>query len=679
MKISYKWLKEYVDIKLEAEKLAQELTMAGLEVTSIEKIGNDSIMEFEITPNRPDWLSYIGIARETAAITGKKLKVNKPKLTAYSLKLKAAIEIKDKDLCPKYTARIIEGVNVGPSPKWLVEKLEKMNLRPVNNVVDITNFCLFESGQPLHAFDYDRLEDKKIIVRRAKKDEKITTIDGDQRALSGNMLVIADGKRAVAVGGVMGSANSEVTSSTKTILLESAYFNPISVRRTSRKLGLVSESSYRFERSVDIDGVIPTSDRAVSLILELCGGKAGPITDAGAKKSTKKLVTVRPSKIKSVLGGDISNAFIKKTLINLGLKVKAGSKDKLSVAIPGFRQDLKKEIDLIEEIARIYGYDKFSSTIPAMVDQTQKKNFDFDGCEERRLIKDTIKNTLVSLGLNEIITYSLISEKYLESLDGINKQDIIHIKNPLSSEQEVMRPTLVPGSLNIISRNINRRLKDQKLFELGKVYLESGGEIECLAISLTGLASGFWLNRKKVDLFYLKGIIESLFERLGIRNYSINIEKAFSREGKSVISIDSQGVGIMAGASKKTLGSFDIKQGVFIAQMAVRPLIKAAKLHKRFREITKFPSAARDLSIIVDETVLREKIASTIKKSGGALVKKVDFFDQYKGKQIPEGKKGLSYSIEYQAKDRTLTDNEVNKLHSEITSALKDQLGAQIR
>ena len=683
MKTSYSWLKDYVDIKLSPEGLAEKLTMAGLEVTSLEKKAGDVIMEFEVTPNRPDCLSIIGIAREVAAITNKKLKIPKASVKATS-KATAKVEIKDKDLCPRYTARIIEGVKVGPSPKWLVDKLEGMGIRPVNNVVDITNFCLFESAQPLHAFDYDKLTGKKIIVRRAKKNEKIVTIDGDERTLDTDTLVIADESNPVAVGGVMGSVNSEVTTSTTNILLESAYFDPISIRRTSRKLGLSSESSYRFERSVDMFGVRSTSDRAVSLILELCGGKAGSIKDAGKATIKSKEISLRLDRVNAILGNEISHSFIKKTLSLLGLGVEAGAKGKLKVIVPSFRQDLKTEEDLMEEIARIYGYDNFSSTIPPMVDQTRKQGFDFEACEEKRVIRDTIKDTLISSGVNEIITYSLISRALAEGVRGIDPSTIVNIKNPLSLEQEIMRPSLIPGILGVISRNLNRRIKNQKLFELGKIYIKDGPnykEEERLIIALTGLASGFWLTKKKVDPFYVKGIVETLMEKLGITGLSIDIEKAFLRQANrdAAVKIGAEQIGFLEGVSKDLLAKFSIKTDVVICEIEIPKVIKAAKLKKRFSEIAKYPSATRDLSIVVDESILRERVERAIKDSGGELVKKVELSSQYRGEQIPTGKKGLHYAIEYHGKDRTLTDREVNKLHSKIRDTLTTQLGAQLR
>jgi len=678
MKISYNWLKEYVDIKLKPEQLAEKLTMSGSEVTTIEKIGSDYLLELEITPNRPDCLSYIGIAREVAAVTGRKLKLPQSTIHNPRSTILPKVTIMDKDLCPKYTARIIKGVKVGPSPKWLVEKIEKMGLRPVNNIVDISNFVLFETGQPLHAFDYDKLKGGEIIVRRAKKDEKITTIDRDAKTLQADTLVIADAQRPIAIGGVMGALNSEVTDSTTNILLESAYFSPVSIRKTSRSLGLTSESSYRFERSVDLGGVIPASDRAASLILELSGGQAGSIKDAGKSAQRQKEISLSLLYLKSILGCSIPSPSVKKILTSLSLTVKTKTKDKLSIKIPSTRQDLKSDIDIVEEIARIYGYNNFPSTIPTIVGHAERRQFE-------RKVNDLTRETLISLGLNEIITYSLIAGKFLEGLD-VNPAKIIKIKNPLSREQEIMRPTLIPGLLSIISRNLNRRLKNQKIFELGKAYFKDGKKFEeehYLSIAITGESSTSWHDRRKVDFFDLKGIIQTLFDRLQIAgvNFVGGVDKSspLSEGGTLLLTNSNKTVGIIGKLKKEVLDRFDISTEVIICQIEIGNLLKLIKLKKRFSKIIKYPSVTRDLSIIIDEKIVNANIMSIIKKIGGTLVKKVEFFDQYHGDQIPSGKKGLSYSIEYQAKNRTLTDVEINKLHSEIRTALIEKLSAQIR
>jgi len=678
MKIPFSWLKDYVNVgTMKPEDVADRLTIAGLEVVLIEKIEGDSIFDIEVTPNRADCLNILGIAREVSASLGKKLKCPKTKSIKGRLREKPSIEIKDNKLCPRYTGRIIRNVKVGESPKWLVDKLKAMDLRTVNNVVDITNYCLFESGQPTHAFDYDKLLGK-IVVRRARKGETITTIDGKKRSLDPDMLLIADEERPIALGGVMGSKDTEVTKDTKNILFESAYFNPVSIRKTSRRLGLISESSYRFERSVDLGKVAAASDRACSLIRELCGGEIGPLADVGEKDPKEVKIYLRLQMLKKILGLNISASVVKKILSSLQLKVEASGKETLVVSVPSFRQDLKSEVDLIEEVVRIYGYDKLPSTMPTIVGHPKR-------IEPSREISSIVRDTLISLGVDEIITYSLISKEDLVSLSkDIGDDGLIVIKNPLSIEQEIMRPTSVPGILHAVSWNLNRGTKDLKIFELGKVYRKDGKalrEEDNLSIAFVEDRSYGLQGAKEAVFFNLKGALEILFERLGITNSTFREGETpsfLTRVGAS-IKVSKERIGFLGKLKGECLDRFGIKTDVILCELSLKKLFSYAKLEKRFQEMPKFPSAKRDMSLVVKSEVSHEMIVSTVKEVGGDLVAEVELFDEYFGAQIPKDERGLSYSIEYRAEDRTLTDEEVSRLHIRVCDALAQKLGAKIR
>lgn len=677
MKVPFSWLKDYIDLKnLTPEEVASRLTIAGLEVVLIEKVGKDSIFDIEVTPNRPDCLSILGIAREAAAALNKKLKPPKAKITKKKALAKLPIEIKDKSLCPRYTGRLVSNITVGKSPTWLTEKLERMDLRPVNNIVDITNFCLFELGQPTHAFDHDKLKGK-IIIRRAHKNEKITTIDGKERTLDPDMLVIADEEKPVALGGVMGSKDTEVTEDTKNILFESAYFNPVSIRRTSRRLGLISESSYRFERSVDMGGIVSTSERACSLIKELCGGQIGPLTDKGAKDPKKTKISLRPARLKKILGIDISQARIKKILTSLGLTIESATKTTIVVSAPSFRQDLKKEVDLIEEVIRVYGYDRLPSTMPSIVGHPRR-------LESSRIISNAARDALIAMGLDEVITYSLMSREDLDYTKEYTKESIIPIKNPLSTEQEIMRPTLIPGMLHAVSWNLNRGAKAVKIFEIGKAYHKEGKsfkEEESLSIALVGKLTQGWQKKDEHSFFELKGSLEALFDRLGIKNVSFK-GKGFPEFLTGVaasVEVSGKKIGFLGEIKKDMLDRFDIKTQGYLCEISLQKLFSQVKLEKRFHEMPKFPSAKRDISMVAAKSVSHQDIISEIKKAGGDLVANIELFDQYAGAQIPTGHRGLAYSIEYRAADRTLTDNEVNSLHTEVCNALTQNLQAKIR
>jgi len=674
MKIPFSWLTEYVDVsKMKAEDVADKLTIAGLEVVMIEKVGGDSIFDIEITPNRPDCLNMLGIAREVSACLNKKFTPPKLKSPKNVIKERIAIEIKDKNLCPRYTGRIMRNIKVGPSPKWLVQKMERMGQRSVNNVVDITNFCLFEQGQPTHAFDYDKIKGK-IIVRRAHKGERMVTIDGKERTLDPDMLVIADAEKPVALAGVMGSKETEVTGSTGNIIFESAYFDPISIRRTSRRLGLISESSYRFERSVDAGCITKASDRACSLIAQLCGGQAGPIADVGTKDPEEIKIYLRPEKLKKTLGLEISPIAIKKILKSLKLDVETSSKKSIVVRIPSFRQDLKEEVDLIEEVVRIYGYDKLPSTMPAIVGHPKR-------IDTTREISNVTRDAIISFGTDEIITYSLISRDDLDSIDGsFNDKEIISIMNPLSSEQEIMRPTLIPGILRAISWNLNRKTSSFKIFELGKVYTKEGNrfiEEETLSIAMVGeKRKGF-----ESQFFVIKGMLEALFIKLGLEGIAYKGEErpGFLTSEAASIWIDKKRIGFLGKAGREALEKQAIKTDVFLCEISLEKLFGHVILKKKFKAIPKFPSANRDISLIVSKTVSHQAIVSIIEEVGGELVSSVELFDKYTGAQIPGGSRGLSYAVEYRANDRTLTDSEVTELHTEVCDALLKRLGAKQR
>ena len=677
MRISYNWLQDYVDVRISPEKLAQVLTMAGLSVDSIEHKGDDSILEVEITSNRPDWLSYIGVAREVAAITGRKLKippVKSPDNKTSKPQSSITIKVDDKKLCPRYTARVIKGVKVGESPDWLKKKIESIGLRSVNNVVDITNFCLFETGEPMHAFDLDALSGGTIIVRSASKNEKITVIDGTERALDGSMLVIADSAVPVAIAGVMGGVRTEVGLSTKNILLEAAYFDPISVRRTSRKLALSSESSYRFERKVDIDNIKYASDRATQLILEVVGGRAGKYIDIGKTRSEKRIIALDPDRLNKLLGVKIPGLKIKNILMSLGLK--ACQKGRFEA--PVFRQDLKDEIDLVEEVARIYGYDNIPCTLPPVVESGQT-------FPAHLVLKVSICEALKGMGLSQIITYSLLSKKAL-SLANIDPTAAVGIKNPLSAEQEMMRPSSIPGILGVIRYNMNRKNGDLKLYELGKVYFKENGssfkERWNLAIAITGDMHDGWMARvRPVNLFDLKGMLETLLASLGVSGFSVREASSgiFSPAACASIEINGAGLGMLGEVDQAVLKNFDIKGKVYALELDCEALLKVVSLARRFKEPARYPSVLRDISIVINNDVSNAAITASIIESAGELLKSVQLVDRYRGGQIPDEKSSLTYRLEYQNINKTLEDREVQEAHSRVIRALQEKLGAGLR
>lgn len=705
MKLSYEWLKEYVKIDLTAEKIAQGLTMSGSEVGTIKDFGKDKIMELEITSNRPDCLNIIGLAREVSAVFDKALHLPNmaiPKNLFVKQWPRIECLVKKKKLCPYYTCRVISGVKVKPSADKIKARLVALGFRPVNNVVDVTNFCLIENGQPLHAFDLDKIDGGKIIVRESKKGEVITTIDGVERILEEGMLVIADTQGPVAIAGVMGAKRAEVTEMTKNVLLESAYFNPASVRRTSRLLGISTDSSYRFERGVDKSLIVKASDRAARFISEETGGGIGGFYEIGKLLNNPVSISFCAEKAEKILGISFKKEKIEKIFHGLGLKTKKGKKNKKSrvlVTVPSFREDIKTEIDLIEEVARIHGYDNIPETMAAFIPAARRKQ------HSRRIIEKT-KTILSSSGLDEIMTYSLINETSAKRFSDIiewsglsaETQSFVSLRNPLSEEQKVLTPHLLDGMLRVVSWNLNRKNQDLGFFEIGKIYgrlalrypeAKSGersrikpndiSETPALCVALTGVIRKNWKDGEKIAGFYdLKGIIENLFRRLDIIPEICPV-KFKSLDNCAEIKIKSERIGFLGEIDKSILEEYSISQRVYICQILLDNVLKNAVLKKRFHSISRFPALKRDISILCDLPLNADSVLKVIFEAGGQAVIDAELTDIYQGDQIPAGKKSLSYGIKYCAQGRTLTDEEAETIHLKIKETLISKLNISFR
>lgn len=678
MKVTYNWLKDFLDLKIAPALLAEKLTMAGLEVTSLEERAGDFIIEIEITSNRPDWLSVKGIAREVAAITGNKLKAKKP---AFHKAVKSTatpnflIEVEDKKDCPLYTAKIIENIKVGPSPAWLKERLELVGCRSVNNIVDITNYILFESGEPLHAFDLDKLAPGAIIVRRAKAGERITTIDGQAKILNPYILVIADRTKAVAAAGVMGGKDTEVTEKTRNVLLEAAVFNPVVIRRARQILGLQSESSYRFERGVDTGAVEGASWQAVRLMEELAGARCVLAKASGSQKARKKNIILRIPYLNALLGQDISQAKIKGILDKLGLGPKIKSKGSICVNVPSYRPDLNLEVDLIEEVARISGYENIPKSLPAVAPKIIPSL--------KRDLVCAVKNILVGLGLNEVITYSLIDRDLLKVCGQGPLAKPVEILNPLSNEQEILSPSLTPGLGRCIAYNLNQRQERVDIFEIANVF--SGEETSpreelVLGVGMSGARQKFLekaVVRDEAGFLHLKGITEVVLGRLGVREYSFKEKGNCSRID---IFIKDEKIGSMFALDRDALDRLDIKnKEAYLLEVSLDKAFAFAKMQKEFKPMPRYPGITRDISLVVKEEVLFGDIEQLLEEKGRPLLREVRVADFYKGQQIPAGYRGLTISCLYGSLERTLTEAEVAPLHNQLCGLLSEKLGATIR
>ncbi|MDD5560845.1 MAG: phenylalanine--tRNA ligase subunit beta [Candidatus Omnitrophica bacterium] len=676
MKVTYNWLKDFLKIKIPPRVLAEKLTMAGLEVVSLEETGGDFVFEIEITSNRPDWLSVLGVAREVCAITGSKLKTVNPKETKIKKKEARSVKIsvRDKKDCPFYSARVICQVKVGPSPLWLKERLELLGCRSVNNIVDITNYVLFELGHPLHAFDLDLLSGGEIVVRRAKPGEEIVTLDNQPRILGDDILIIADRDKPQAIAGVMGGKGAEVTDNTRNILLESAVFDPVLVRRARQKLGLQSDSAYRFERGVNLEAAKIASLAAQELICRLGSGKPGGYKSSGMPESSGALVNLESAYVNRILGADIPAPKIKKILSGLGLNPIARAKKGFAIKVPVFRQDIKLPVDVVEEIARIYGYDKILQTLPAI-----KPNAAICG---KRDVVSHIKNALIGLGLHEVITYSLVDRELLLKSGIKSDTRPVEIINPLSREQEVLRPTLLPSLVRCLAYNLDHKQEFVNIFEIADVFSRGENSVReelSLGIALCGTHSFLTrqgLIKDEVTLLHLKGVLEGLFNKLGIRDYD------FRNQGESGIHIviNQQEAGIMLALDKKALDAFGIKnKQVILTEVDLGRIFSFISLGKKFSAIPRYPEITRDISFIVKDDISVKDLLAEIKSKGLPLLRKAEVVDYYQGKQIPEGYKGLTLSCVYRADDRTLTEGELNPVHNSICSLLEERFGVKLR
>jgi len=671
MKLSLNWLKDYIDPKLSTNELVERLTMAGLEVEAVESVGIDTVLEIEVTPNRPDCLNILGLAREIGAITGRK--VNAPPIKNHKPgPLKNLIHIENKKDCSRYIGTLIGQAQIKDAPVDMKQRLASLGIGAIHNAVDITNFVLMETGQPLHAFDYDKLTGGKIVVRRAKAGERIVTLDGIERKLDPSVLVIADAQKPVAIAGIMGGRDTQITAETKNILLESAHFDMGLVRRACRMLGIRTDASYRFERNVDFDGVLTGANRATDLLLRLTGGvlSGRDEVSAPAPSGTAK-IKVKISDIESLLGVEVTPLKVKTWLSGLGFKITAVSGN-LTVVPPENRADIQQDVDVIEEIARMIGFDRLPLKLPMI------KSVNIGVDKGPRAFKKRLRRILTAAGCDEIITHAMMSAKDLVK-SAITDKTALRIFNPLSQDQELMRPAMLPSALQVVLTNIHHGQKDLRFFEIGKCY-SPDGEKETLAIVLTGRRSQDWrANRKEpVEFFDLKGAAEGIFQNTGL---SAVYEKAslasFDCGCSATIRVGGQQVGILGKIERKVLSDWDIKsQDVYFAQIDLETLIPTANPPKGYQPISEFPAIVRDVSLAVKKEIPYQKIEEVCLQHGENILKSVQFVEQYLGDKIPPGTKGLVFSCQYQSHTKTLREDEVSAVHERMVQALIQELSA---
>lgn len=650
---------------------------------------SDMVFEIDLTPNRPDCLSIIGIAREIAALQQTTIKYPEISISDSNDKISdfTSITIKAPNLCPRYAARLVFDINIAPSPFWLQDRLMSVGLRPINNIVDITNFVLMETGQPLHAFDFDLLSDHRIVVRQAKKGETFITLDKKKYLLTPDMLMICDGEKSVALAGIMGGRNSEVTESTTRVLIESAYFTPVGIRKTSKKLGISSESSHRFERGVDPEGIITALNRAAQLMSELGGGNLiEGIIDNYSKINDTEPITLNVGDTNRLLGTSFDLDEIEILLKSIEFNVERTGNDKLAVVPPSFRVDIARPIDLIEEIARLSGYNNIPTTYPLIPAKARQP-------EKQLSLRNRLKRIMAGFGFTETINYSFIDRLSCDNLrleSADQRRNMIDILNPLTEKQAVMRISLIPGLLETIHRNIAQRIKSLRLFEVGKIYISRGKdnlpeEIEMLAGIWTGSRSdASWYSKEiSCDFFDIKGVVEGLLNKLKIDHVKFacmpDNSCTYTRPGHTAqILHEKKPLGLAGEIHHQVLRNFGLKQTAFIFELDLNVISDLIPGAIRSKPIPKFPSISRDITIIIDKNLESSKLIEIIKELGEKLIEDFYLFDVFEGNTIPQNKKSISLRITYRSKHKTLEDDEVNYIHKNITDRLLKKFDASL-
>ena len=634
---------------------------------------NENVVEFEITSNRPDCFSIIGLARETAATFKKPFNVPVPTFneTDGDIKDMISVSISDPEKCMRYCARAVKNVKIGPSPKWMRERLEACGVRAINNIVDITNYVLLEYGQPMHAFDIRDIAGGKINVRRANDGEVIKTLDEEDRTLTADDLVIADSDRAIAIAGVMGGFNSEIKDDTTTVVFESAMFDAASVRLTAQRVGLRTESSSRFEKGLDYTNTVPAIERACQLVEELgCGENVGGMIDVLGNVPESVSIKFRPEKINAFLGTDVSTEEMLEIFARLGIKADT---DEMMLYPPSWRPDLLAEAHFAEEVARFYGYDIIPTTLMTGATTCGIKT------PEQKL-ESEISTILPSQGMYEIYTYNFQSPSVLDKLNIPADSELrnqVKISNPLGEDTSVMRTTMAGSMLDTLSRNYNYRTKSAKFFELGRVYIPN--EKGQLPDEPRTLMMGMYGD---VDFFDIKGVCEEMFSELHIENveYERLTDNPVYHPGRSaVIKVNGKTLGVIGEVHPSVLRNFEIGTKAYIGELDFMTIFNASNRDVKYTPLTKFPAVTRDFSVVVDAMTPVAEIEKVMKKAGGKLLTKLELNDVYTGSQIPEGKKSVMYKAEFKAPDRSLTGEEADNLHAKIVKNLGNELGAELR
>ncbi len=672
MIVSIDWLKDFVSVKLAPQELADLLTGAGLESTVGE---NGDTLDIELTPNRPDCMSHLGVAREIALLTDAKLKQNDISLSESDQPVEDAVTIiiEDEKGSPRYSVRVVKGIKVGASPDWIVQRLEQCGIRSINSVVDISNYVLLELGHPLHTFDLGLVEGETIIVRSAKNNEKMVTLDGENRKLSSDHLLICDSKKPVGLAGIMGGENTEVTEKTTDVLIECAYFDPVTIRKGAKKLDLSSEASRRFERGADYDDVTAVLDRTAQLITQIAGGEiCAGVVDCYPKVIKPKKVLLNRKRAESSIGVEFDDKFIRSTLDGLGIGHERKN-DQYECIIPSFRPDLEREIDLCEELARVYGFDKIESKTTYVGDVTTILP------DEERTV-DELRDYFSGMGFNEVMTNSLLSEQDAQTFSELKP---LPVANPLSREMSVMRPSLLPGLLGAVNYNLRRGENDLSLFEYGNVF-QAEEKKWTESPQFSGVAcgdrvsKGWRQDQHKNDFYLLKGVVCDLVQRFGFDGSFTELENSSVFSYGMRWETSSGWLADIGSVNSEILGYYDIGLPVVSINLNLE-LFNSTIEAVQFSKLPQFPRIDRDLSLSVPSSVTIGELESIIQENGTDLLRAKKLYDLYGGDQIESGMQGVTFSLSFRSDDRTLQDDEVDTIMEKIISETSSQVNAKLR
>jgi phenylalanyl-tRNA synthetase beta chain len=690
MLISYNWLRELTETSLTPLELRERLTMVGLAIDAVEEKDSDAVLDVEVPSNRPDCLSHVGIAREVAVIESGRVRPpsSKPARAKGRATDLTSVEIRDIDLCPRYAARLVRGVRIAPSPAWLSKRLEEIGQRPINNVADITNYVLHELGQPLHAFDFAKLDGQRIVVRRAAPGEKLKTLDGVERTLDTGMLVIADARQPIALAGIMGGEYSEISIPTTDVLIESAYFNPDSVRQTARKLGMDTEASRRFERGADCENVLRAQNRCVELICEIAGGVVTEDTiDVYPSPLPARSIAFRPDRVERLTSLRVADTAMKRILSGLGIAHTEESSAVWKCVPPTWRIDIEREEDLVEEIARHFGYDKINSELPPSIQSGEH--------QPKELKVRKLRQTLQALGFDEAINFSFIEaahDNQFELIPEFNIQDpeqgFITLKNPITENEVRMRPTLVPGLLNSLRHNLNHGVRNVRLFETGRIFAKSdSGELpnerEALALIATGGASEE--NRaqapRETDFFDLKGSLEAAVAAMNrgpLQFTKARIKHLWEGQSARILLAERTPIGSLGRLAEPVSDAYKFRQPVYVAELDLTSLLAAELLPAQYQPLPRYPSVVRDLTILVDRQITLEELLRTIEEQQVADCRGAQLVGTYEGANIPEDRRAVTLRIEYRSDERTLRDEELEERQRSLIDSLLRQYSAQL-